>query len=164
MDDIIRFENDVQAVCEMTCRNVKSYDTRCKYTPDAKGLDMFKRNTEEYFSFLRQANGTDGKMICADIEGWVTSLGITRKTLHKYYHSRGKDWQEYIDYVKENIVAQKKAFMNNGRISPIVGIFDLTNNFGYYSTNEFHRPIESRGEKKLLSFDEILALSEQDLT
>ena len=158
MSDIIRFENDVQAVCEMTCNNIRSYDSRWKYTPDSAGLEMFKEKTREYFTFIKQANEGGGKVLCADVEGWVTSLGITRKTLHTYYHQRSNEWKEYIDYVKENIVTQKKAFMSNGRIPPLVGIFDLTNNFGYYSTNEFRKPIESRGDKKMLSLDEVLAL------
>ena len=100
------------------------------------------KNTEQYFAFIRQANEqtTDGKPIFADVESWCTSLGITRTTLHRYYWNRSKEWQSYIDFIKDVILSAKKNYMMNGRISPLVGIFDLTNNHGYYSTNEFKRP------------------------
>ena len=143
MDEVISFNDDVQAVSEMCFRNVKRYHEQpFKYTPDKEGLERFMKNTEQYFAFIRQANEqtTDGKPIFADVESWCTSLGITRTTLHRYYWNRSKEWQSYIDFIKDVILSAKKNYMMNGRISPLVGIFDLTNNHGYYSTNEFKRP------------------------
>lgn len=158
--DVINFEDDVQAVTGIVASNVKKYDSmvKSKYEPTAEGLEKFRRATEAYFDAIKMANEKEeGKPVFVDIEGWCTSIGITRMSLSNY-RKRGKDWEDYIDFIKENILHAKKQFALNGRANPVVSMFDLTNNFGYYSTNEFHR-VNSRSERKELSFDEILELT-----
>ena len=160
MNDVISFTDDIQAVTGIVAANVKKYDSivKYKYEPTPEGLEKFKRATESYFDSIRMANEKDGgKPVFVDIEGWCTSIGITRGSLCNY-RKRGKEWEDYIDFIKENILHAKKQFALNGRANPVVSMFDMTNNFGYYSTNEFHR-ISSRGERKEVSFDEILELT-----
>lgn len=169
--EVIGFEDDVKAVSGIIASNIKKYDgdTRGKYENTLEGLERFKRATEAYFDGVKMANegrildGKDsGKPVMVDIEGWITSIGITRMTLSRYYRNRGQEWKDYIDFVKDNILHSKKVYALNGRANPIVSIFDLTNNFGYYSTNEFHRPVESRGDKKMLSLDELMRLEDEN--
>lgn len=158
--NVISFEDDVQAVTGIVAANVKKFEPmQAKYENTIEGLEKFKRATEAYFDGIKMANEKDdGKPVFVDIEGWCTSVGITRRTLVNY-RRRGKEWEEYIEFIKENILHAKKQFALNGRANPVVSIFDLTNNFGYYSTNEFHRPVENRGDRKAISFDDILELT-----
>ena len=169
--EVISFEDDVQAISGIVSSNIKKYDgiTKAKYENTTEGLENFKKATEAYFDGIKLANegrnlnGKEaGKPVMCDIEGWVTSIGITRMTLSNYYRTRGQEWKDYIDFVKDNILHSKKLYALNGRANPIVSIFDLTNNFGYYSTNEFHRPVESRGDRKMLSFDELMRLEDEN--
>ena len=160
MSDVISFENDVQAVTGIVAANVKKYNAlvKAKYEPTEDGLNKFKAATEAYFDGIKLANEKDGgKPVFVDIEGWCTSIGITRMSLSNY-RKRGKEWEDYIDFIKENILHAKKQFALNGRANPVVSIFDMTNNFGYYSTNEFHR-VSGSNERKEVSFEEILELT-----
>lgn len=164
MNDVISFENDVQAVTGIVAANVKKYNgiTKAKYESTLEGLEKFKKATESYFDAIKMANEKDdGKTVFVDVEGWCTSVGISRETLSNYM-KRGKEWEDYIKFIKDNILHAKKQFALSGRANPIVSIFDITNNFGYYSTNEFHRPVETRNEKKEISFDELLELSHDE--
>lgn len=140
--EVLSFNDDVEAVIDLACKSIRKYHTPYKYTPDEAGLEEFKRRTEQYFDYIKRANDTTenkGKFVCADIESWCTSLGLTRTSLYRYYHDRNDEWRTYIDFAKEVIFSVKKAFMLSGRIPPIVSIFDAVNNHNYYSTNEFTR-------------------------
>lgn len=163
MSDVISFENDIQAVTGIVAANVKKYDglMKAKYESTDEGLEKFKRATEAYFDGIKMANENSEKAVFVDIEGWCTSVGVSRMTLSNY-RKRGKNWEDYIDFIKENILHAKKQFALSGRANPVVSMFDITNNFGYYSTNEFHRPVEGRGERKELSFDEVLELMDEN--
>lgn len=141
--DVYSFNDDIQAVVDLSYKCIKLYHKPFKYEPTDAGLEEFKRRTEQYFEYIKHANEMaekNGKFVCADIESWCTSLGLTRTSLFRYYHNRSDEWKEYIDYTKELIFSMKKSFMLSGRIPAIVGIFDSVNNHGYYSTNTFQRP------------------------
>ena len=51
--------------------------------------------------------------------------------------SRSEKWVTLIDQMKNGISACKKQLALNGQISPVMAIFDLTNNHGYVNSNEF---------------------------
>ena len=145
MDDIERYVDDAQAASKLAYNCVMGHRKQMKYTPDKAGLDDFRDKTEAYFGFIVQANKSiEGKRLCADIEGWCGALGITRATLGHYLKTRSPEWVDYIEYIKGVIVGMKKQFMLNGRIPPIVGIFDLTNNHGYFNTNTFSKREEEK--------------------
>ena len=123
---------------------------------------MFKEKTEQYFDFISRANIGNEKGICADIESWCTSLGITRATLSNY-HGRSGAWAEYIDYVRECILAMKKQFAFAGKIPPVTFVFDATNNHGYYNTSSFDRErLQPKNEiSKALTFEDLKRIAKK---
>ena len=152
--EVIDFENFGVACAVLTYKAVKH--GTCKYEPTPEGFALFKERTEQYFDFIRKANNGIEKSVCADVEGWCTSLGITRATLSNY-RSRSGAWTEYIDYVRECILAMKKQFAFAGKIPPVTFVFDATNNHGYYNTSSFEREriLTGTGANKRLTFEDI---------
>ena len=152
--DVIDFENFGVACAQLAYKAVKH--GTCKYEPTDEGLQMFKEKTEQYFDFVRKANVGHEKSICADIESWCISLGITRATLSNY-HGRSEAWSTYIDYVKECIVSMKKSFMLANRVPPVTAIFDLVNNHGYRNVSSFdrERTLTGAGANKTLTFEDL---------
>lgn len=51
--------------------------------------------------------------------------------------TRSEKWADLIDQMKNGISACKKQLALNGQISPVMAIFDLTNNHDYVNSNEF---------------------------
>lgn len=134
--------DDLQAVVDMSLQSVRSARARKgqepKYTPDESGLDGFLERCEGYFQRIAEVNAerTSKHALIADIEGLCSWLGITRRTLRRY-RERGEKWLYAVDMVELNILACKKQMMLSGQMPPVVGIFDLCNNHGYVSTNQF---------------------------
>lgn len=158
--EVIDFENFGVACAVLTYKAVKH--GTFKYEPTDEGLQMFKERTEQYFDFISRANIGNEKGICADIESWCTSLGITRATLSNY-HGRSGAWAEYIDYVRECILAMKKQFAFAGKIPPVTFVFDATNNHGYYNTSSFDRErLQPKNEiSKALTFEDIKRIAKK---
>lgn len=158
--DVIDFENFGVACAVLAYKAVKH--GTCKYEPTDEGLQMFKDRTESYFDFISRANIGNEKGICADIESWCTSLGITRATLSNY-HGRSGAWAEYIDYVRECILAMKKQFAFAGKIPPVTFVFDATNNHGYYNTSSFDRErLQPKNEiSKTLTFEDLKRIAKK---
>lgn len=161
--EVIDFENFGVACSVLARRSIMR--GVCKYPDTSEGLQTFKERTQAYFDFVEKANMGNEKGICSDVESWAISLGCTRQTILNY-RSRSGDWAEFIDYTKEIILAQKKAFAFSGRIPPLLAIFDLTNNHGYYSTSEFSkdRLMSKRETEKSLSFVDLCRIGQNKRT
>lgn len=139
--------DDMQAIVSMCINNIEQYNPGRKptYENSPQGLQAFKDKTVDYFKHIQFVNADDSidKKLIVDIESWACFLGITRKTLSLYHNQRGKDWADFIDYVKENILTVKKEMGLNYRIPPMVYAFDLANNHGYFNTSEYKVTVES---------------------
>lgn len=53
------------------------------------------------------------------------------------YGKRNVEWREAIDTVRNAIATCKVQLASHYRVPPIVHLFDMTNNFDYYNTNQF---------------------------
>ena len=70
--------------------------------------------------------------------------------------TRGEKWVDLIDQMKNGISACKKQLALNGQISPVMAIFDLTNNHDYVNSNEFKiNKSEEVENKQALTMTEI---------
>lgn len=117
-----------------------------EYPNTRQGLEDFIQKTGDYFGYLQAVNnaddredgeqGKDRPRMIPDVESWCLYLGITRMTVHNY-QSRGKEWNDTIEYYKGAIAAAKKQLMLSGKIPPVLAVFDLANNHGYVNTSEF---------------------------
>lgn len=116
-----------------------------EYANSRQGLEDFIQKTGDYFSYLQAVNNADQEdgeqdkerpRMIPDIESWCLYLGITRMTVHNY-QSRGKEWNDTIEYYKGAIATAKKQLMLSGKIPPVLAVFDLANNHGYVNTSEF---------------------------
>lgn len=123
--------NDLNAITKMGIEGLKNYNPHRppKYADTPEGLDSFKNKTLDYLRYIDEVNSNDDmqKKVVLDIEGWCSYLQITRKTLHIYYHERGKEWSEFIDYFKTIITAYKKQLAFSNKTPSIFAIFDLVN-------------------------------------
>lgn len=123
--------NDLNAITKMGIEALKTYNPHRppKYENTPEGLDLFKNRTMEYLKYIDEVNSCDdmSKKVVLDIEGWCTYLQITRKTLHIYYHDRGNEWKDFIDYFKNLITAYKKQLAFSNKTPSIFAIFDLVN-------------------------------------
>lgn len=141
MSEIVTSADD--ALLKVSIDNLKDYDVHAgrppKYEDTETGLERFKADTIRYFEDVRSANtgfDTDDKPLIITVEGWLTSLGLTRQSLSRY-RSRGGAWLDFIDFTKENILSCKLQRYYTGQVPPVSAIFDLTNNHHYLSTNNF---------------------------
>lgn len=64
--------------------------------------------TQRYFQYIADANKENEEKLIPDIEGWCIFLGITKQTVLNYA-KRSQDWADTIEYIKESILAAKKA-------------------------------------------------------
>lgn len=150
--------DDLQPVLEMAIESVKA--GRPAAFPDTlEGLVEFKRRSIEYLEYLREVNSRpDATRVVPDIEGWSCYIGTTRTTILKYSKSRGEEWQEFIDIMKNSIAATKKQLAFTCKIPPVIAAMDLTNNHDYVNSNEFHLVPEDKVLKEsVLSREEIRA-------
>ena len=123
--------NDLNAITKMGIEALKTYNPHKppKYENTPEGLDLFKNRTMDYLQYIDEVNSSEdmSKKVVLDIEGWCSYLQITRKTLHMYYHDRGNEWKDFIDYFKTIITAYKKQLAFSNKTPSIFAIFDLVN-------------------------------------
>ncbi len=147
---------DLHAVLTLGITALKR-GARAKYSADTTGLQEFIYESQNYLEYVNTVNSNpdiDRKLII-DVESWCVFLGITRETLRQY-SARNKDWKEFIDYFKEIIVTAKKQLAFNGKIPPMIAVFDLTNNHNYHNTSEFHLDTTPPEEEPKLSAEELI--------
>ena len=108
MSEIVTNADD--ALLKHSIDNLKDYDVRAgrppKYEDTETGLERFKTDTIRYFEEVRSANNgfdVENKPLIITVEGWLTSLGLTRQSLSRY-RNRGEEWSNFIDYIRENIL------------------------------------------------------------
>jgi len=143
MDNIDIVTDAEQALLTQAINNLERYDIRRGhgaplYADSPEGLQKFQDMTVEYFKSLRSVNSAldpDAKPIVPSIEGWVTYMGFTRQSLSNYKH-RGQEWEQLIEFIRENIATSKIQRLVTGKTAPIAGIFDLVNNFQYSNTSD----------------------------
>lgn len=126
-----------QFLCSEAVRNYKS-GFGAKYEDSLQGLQEFREATERYFDYVYHTNLgiEDGQpVLVLDIEGWCIAVGISRMTLSSY-RKRGEAWKEYVDFIKDAILADKKARASSGKMPPVLFIFDAVNNFNYKNASE----------------------------
>ena len=127
------------------------------YSNSPEGLKSFKHDSEEYLTFVRNANKTPtegGKLrLVPDIESWAAFLGVTRYMITGY-ERRSSDWKSTIDAVKGVITACKKQLAFTGKMPPVLAIFDLTNNSDYVNASEFRLSAEAAPEAKQITAEE----------
>lgn len=131
--------DDLNAITKMGIECLKNYNPHKppKYENSEEGLELFKSRTMDYLQYVDEVNSNDDMKhkVVLDVEGWCTRLGITRRTLHAYYHDRDNDWKAFIDYFKNIITAYKKQLAFSNKTPSIFAIFDLVNGSaedGYY--------------------------------
>lgn len=132
-------DNDLTPLFDMA---LKGLTRHAKYTNDEIGLNAFKELSIEYLKELATANETaseNGNMrLCPDIESWAMYLGISRTTIYNYESTYNDDWKTFIADFKNTITSFKKSLAFAGKFSPVLLIFDLTNNSKYYNSSEFN--------------------------
>lgn len=109
------------------------------YSNDQEGLERFKTMTLEYMKEIRKRNveaeNSKRMRLIPSVEMWAAYLGITRQTIHTYEHNYNAEYKEFIQQFKNVIAAVKKELAENGKIPPVIHIFDFVNNHSYLNTN-----------------------------
>ncbi len=125
-------------------------------TPE--GLDAFKRESYAYLQYVQEVNSSaqeGGRLhLIPDIESWSAYMGITRETIRRYEATRGEEWAQVIQQIKGIITACKKQLALQGRLPPVLAIFDLTNNSGYVNSSEFRLSPQTQPEARQISAEE----------
>lgn len=132
-----------------------------KYPNSPEGLRSFRDGVEGYFRYMQEVNeGIDEKQqMIPDIEGLSLYLGISRVTLLSYEKDRDQEWTQTVRLAKDVIAATKKQMLMRGKIPPLVGVFDLTNNHSYHNTSEFHLTATAEPtEKTKITLDDLPAI------
>jgi len=137
--------DDLQASVGMIIDSLQKYGGKGnnKYPNNDEGLKRFKDQTEAYFRHVLKVNddrpeGTS--RFYPSVEGWAVFLGVSRVMIFQY-HKRSEEWQQYIDFVRNSIISVKTQLASNGKIPPLIYLFDMCNNGAhYYNTSEFHPP------------------------
>lgn len=136
--------NDLSPLFDMA---IKGLTRHAKFTNDEQGLNSFIELSTEYLRELATANETaneNGNMrLVPDIESWAMYCGISRTTIHNYEHNYNDEWKAFIVKFKNTITSFKKSLAFAGKFSPVLLIFDLTNNNGYYNSSEFNIKAET---------------------
>ena len=109
-----------------------------KYEPTEEGLKRFTQESIDYLDYCNEVNKDleEGQKLIPDIEGWAVYLGTTRMTIFEY-EKRGGEWAKTINYFKNIIAHGKKELALNGKMAPVLYMFDSANNHNYINTNEF---------------------------
>lgn len=125
-------------------------------TPE--GLEGFKRESYAYLQYVQEVNSSvqeGGRLhLIPDVESWAAYMGITRETIRRYEATRGEEWSQAIQQIKGIITACKKQLALQGRLPPVLAIFDLTNNSGYVNSSEFRLKPQTQLEAKQISAEE----------
>ena len=129
--------NEIGEIMSITRQSLEN--PNFTYPNDENGYEAFRLNSISYLEYVQQVNASGNlkKQIIPDIEGWTNYIGITKDKLRYMRKSRSEKWTNLIDQMKNGISACKKQLALNGQISPVMAIFDLTNNHGYVNSNEF---------------------------
>ena len=126
---------------------IKGLSRQAKYTNDEIGLNSFKELSMEYMKELNIANqnaNENGTMrLVPDVESWAMYCGVSRSSINNYERNYNEDWKAFITDFKNAITSFKKSLAFAGKFSPVLLIFDLTNNNGYYNSSEFNIKAET---------------------
>lgn len=138
--------SDLVAISEMVVNSMRNNGGRPAVYPDTQqGLEAFRQKSLEFFEYIENVNrqGETQKAIIPDIELWAGYMGVTRVTIHSYQTTRGQEWKETIESIKNYICAFKKQLALNFKVPPALAIFDLCNNHHYANTNQFSVQVEA---------------------
>lgn len=129
--------DDLQGITSLCIESLKKH----KGKQAIYGLNELPRFIEDvtaYFQMLHDCNEDldPNKQLFPSIEGLCVFLGLTRKTFSAYA-KRNAEWNEAIEQTRNAIVSVKVQLASHGRIPSLVHIFDLTNNYGFFNTNQF---------------------------
>ena len=152
---------DIAPILEMANLCIKNQGGRPRtYQCDEMGLQAFKANVMDYFLSLEEINSKrdERHQLIPDVEGLALYLGIDRTTLNKYVY-RGEKWKVMIDYFKNVIAFCKKQLILQGRIPPMIGVFDLANNHDYVNTSEFKLTVNNEKQEKVDDIESKIAES-----
>lgn len=138
--ECIEIQNDdLQAVTELCISSLKKHGGKqALYADTPQDLKRFMDDVTKYFQMLHDANEDTepDKQLFPSIEGLCLYLGFSRNVLSQY-GKRNVEWREAIDTVRNAIATCKVQLASHYRVPPIVHLFDMTNNFDYYNTNQF---------------------------
>ena len=131
------------------------------YPKTPEGLQAFVRDSYSYLQYVQEVNsgaasagGEGGLKLIPDVESWAAYMGVTREAIGKYEATRGSEWREAIQQIKGVITACKKQLALQGKIPPVLAIFDLTNNSGYVNSSEFRLQAPTQAEQKRITSEE----------
>lgn len=132
--ELITSDDSSNKIIDMIVRTIRRKGGKQAAFPETeKGFEDFKNATVAYLEEVKEYNTDDSheQKMLVDIESWCVSIGISRATLSTYYRTRSETWKNFIDLVKNGIVAVKKHYASFGKMPPVLFIFDSINNFGY---------------------------------
>lgn len=138
--EMVETLSDTSDVFDIAIEALEKTKTRPpKFSNDEEGLARFKEMSLEFIKELRKRNieaeNSKRMRLIPSIEMWATYLGITRQTIHTYERTYNKQYNLFILQFKNVIATIKKELAENGKIPPIIHIFDFVNNFQYLNTN-----------------------------
>lgn len=129
--------DDLQGITTLCIESLKRHGGKQAIYADDE-LPRFIQDVTSYFQMLHDSNEDldPSKQLFPSIESLCVFLGLTRKTFSAYA-KRNAEWNEAIEQTRNAIVSVKVQLASHGRIPSLVHIFDLTNNFGFFNTNQF---------------------------
>lgn len=127
---------------------------------DLNNADQVKARIEWYFQKCIENDMKPG------IESLALALHTNRKTLYRWANDYSRRDSKHSDVIKDAyqvISSMMEAYMQNGKINPVAGIFLMANNMGYQQkvTHSVEPPQQSPLEGK--SIDEIRARYAADI-
>ena len=138
--ECLQLENDdLQAVTELCISSLKKHGgKKAIYADTPQDLQRFIDDATNYFQMLHDANQDvePDKQLYPSIESLCLYLGFSRNVLSQY-GKRSSEWREAIDCVRNAIATCKVQLASHYRVPPLVHLFDMTNNFAYFNTNQF---------------------------
>lgn len=102
------------------CGRPRKYET-----PEAL-IDRFY----EYLDYIDEKR-REGVYLIPDVEGFALFAGLTRTTLFEWERSRGANFSNALQTIRNGIAACKKQLAMQGKIPPLVYTVDMNNNHGY---------------------------------
>lgn len=137
--DLVSESSDIY---DLVISSMERHNTRPPvYSNTPEGFEQFKQMTICFIKEIRERNvGAENSKrmrLIPSVEMWATYLGVTRQTINNYEHSYEQYFQDYIKLFKNAIASIKKELAENGKINPMLHVFDFCNNYGYVNTNNF---------------------------